>query len=133
LPLDAFLEGEALEMLPFEGDEFWVRDAFVGRQQDRGEGAGGVFAGEVPGLGGREEELFAGRGVDEKVVDGLVGSDSGGRKGSFRQHGEDGVVVGFGEFFALRKRELVEFSCKVKLCFVKRCAFASWCNQSIAF
>ena len=65
---------------------------------------GGVFARERAGFGGREEDLLARVGVDGEVVDGFVwGWVAEFRSvGGLGEHGEDGLLVGFGEWFALR-------------------------------
>lgn len=65
----------------------------------------GVGAGEVSGFGGWVEDLGERGGVDGEVVDGFVAGDAGGGGGvgGCRHHGEDGGLVGTGEFVALWK------------------------------
>ena len=68
----------AVQTVPFEADEFGVRDARVGREQLRVEDPGRFHARKLLRLGRRVEELLSRGGVHGQVVDGFVGGADGG-------------------------------------------------------
>lgn len=89
-----------------------MRDACVGGEEGVVECVARVVAGEAPRLGDGDEELLAGCGVDDEVVNGLVGDGAfasvGGKGGvdvwCCGEHFEDGFGVGDCEVFALSRR-----------------------------
>lgn len=76
-------------------------DALVGGQERGVEGLCCVGAGEDAGLAGWEEDLLASPRVDGEVVDGFMGGRVIWAVWCGREHGEDGVVVCFGQRLAL--------------------------------
>lgn len=97
-------------------------DACVGGEEVVVECVAGVDAGELAGLGDGDEELLAGRGMDDEVVDGLV--DDGalafvGGEGCVNvwccgEHFEDGLGVGDREVFALTHIQMLALCCRLE-------------------
>ena len=67
----ALARSETGDLLFGGQDKLWMWDACVGWEEVVVEDLGGVFAGELAGLGGRPEDLLCGGLVDRQVVDRL--------------------------------------------------------------
>jgi hypothetical protein len=72
LSSDPLFEAETLEPLSFEVNELRVWYPVVCGEEGAVECLGGVFSIELSRFGGGEEDLWCGRGVHWKIVDGLV-------------------------------------------------------------